>query len=149
MNEKPVTLIFNFIFFKPPHSFWFFVQCVASREKKLYCNIFICEVAKLHRLWVKALTCRNFFTDLHLMHTEKPPNFTVASFILFIPLGYWANWVHRVYFPFYQLYHFNECTFFLLEAVLHFMTGCTATEESAVVSQDVVKVLVLSGLMKW
>ncbi|KAM7441372.1 General transcription factorIIH subunit 4 [Porites harrisoni] len=28
------------------------------------------------------------------------------------------------------------------------MTGCTATEESAVVSQDVVKVLVLSGLMK-
>ena len=43
----------------------------------------------------------------------------------------------------------NECTFFPLEAVLHFMTGCTATEESAVVSQDVVKVLVLSGLMKW
>ena len=41
------------------------------------------------------------------------------------------------------------CTFFLLEAVLHFMTGCTVTEESAVVSQDVVKVLVLSGLMKW
>lgn len=35
------------------------------------------------------------------------------------------------------------------QAVLHFMTGCTATEESAAVSQDVVKVLVLSGLMKW
>ena len=53
------------------------------------------------------------------------------------------------------IFHFISCItlmsalFFLLEAVLHFMTGCTATEESAVVSQDVVKVLVLSGLMKW
>ncbi|XP_020626918.1 general transcription factor IIH subunit 4-like isoform X1 [Orbicella faveolata] len=34
------------------------------------------------------------------------------------------------------------------EAVLHFMTGYTSTEEGAAVSQDVVKVLVLSGLMK-
>ena len=40
------------------------------------------------------------------------------------------------------------CTSFL-QAVLHFMTGCTATEEKTPVSQDVVKVLVLSGLMKW
>lgn len=35
------------------------------------------------------------------------------------------------------------------QAVLHFMTGYTSTEEGAAVSQDVVKVLVLSGLMKW
>lgn len=41
------------------------------------------------------------------------------------------------------------CAFRHPQAVLHFMTGCTATEESAAVSQDVVKVLVLSGLMKW
>ncbi|KAJ7377427.1 General transcription factor IIH subunit 4 [Desmophyllum pertusum] len=34
------------------------------------------------------------------------------------------------------------------EAVLHFMTGYTSTEEGSAVSQDVVKVLVLSGLMK-
>ena len=48
-------------------------------------------------------------------------------------------------------YHLPFLSSFLidLQAVLHFMTGCTATEESAAVSQDVVKVLVLSGLMKW
>lgn len=36
-----------------------------------------------------------------------------------------------------------------LQSVLHFMTGYTSSEESAAVSQDVVRVLVLSGLMKW
>ena len=36
-----------------------------------------------------------------------------------------------------------------LQSVLHFMTGYTSSEESAAVSQDVVCVLVLSGLMKW
>ena len=76
------------------------------------------------------------------MHTEKPPNFTVP---LLFSLSLWN--IEQIEST--VLYHFNECTFFLLEAVLHFMTGCTATEESAVVSQDVVRVLVLSGLMKW
>ena len=39
--------------------------------------------------------------------------------------------------------------FIIYQAVLHFMTGYTSNEEGAAVSQDVVKVLVLSGLMKW
>ena len=86
MNEKPGILILNFIFFEPPHSFRFFVQCVASREKKIVLTF----------LSVKLPNCSGY--ELKLLHIEIsslicisciPRNHPILQWPLLFSLSLW------------------------------------------------------------